>query len=341
MLGALSWILIGYPRQRGPSTGTRAELTIEEGAQIESVARQLGELGVLRHPRLFTIYMRWLGGDEHLRVGTFSLTDEMTPAHIARRIALGFGRAPVRVTIPEGFNRFDLAERLEHHGVCKADEFLAASVDPAVLANEELDAESFEGYLFPDTYELATDMRPAIVIKRLIRTFRRRVIPLMDEDAAGLAKLRDELGYGIDDVLILASVVEKEAAVPEERSTIAGVFLNRLRSETFRPRHRLQADPTVSYGCLADPDGAPSCAGFEGRITRAMLNDSANRYNSYRHAGLPPTPICNPGLATIRSVLRAEEHEFLFFVARGGRRHAFSRELDRHNKNVDRFIRDE
>ncbi len=341
MLGVFSWIVIGYPRQRGPSEGTRAEVTIAPGARIEEVAATLGERGVLRHPRLFTIYMRWIGGDEQLREGTFSLSDQMTPAHIARRIALGFGSAPVRVTIPEGFNRFDVAERLAENGVCKADEFLAATVDPEVLAREEVSAASFEGYLFPDTYELATDMRPAIVIKRLVRTFRRRVIPLMDEDAAALGALREQLGYGIDDVLILASVVEKEAAVPDERARIAGVFLNRLRSDAFRPRHRLQADPTVSYGCLHDPASAPSCAGFNGRITRAMLNDRANPYNSYRHGGLPPTPICNPGLATLRSVLRAEEHDFFYFVARGGRRHAFSRELTRHNKNVDRFIRNE
>src|SRR5690606_9189799 len=141
--------------------------------------------------------------------------------------------------------------------------------------------------------------------------FHRRFASLAEARAEALGRLSSELGFARHQVVILASIVEKEAAVDDERALIAGVFLNRLRSSTFRPLHRLQADPTVSYGCLAMPE-VPSCAGFGGRISRAMLEDAQNAYNTYRHGGLPPGPIANPGLASLEAVLVPAEHDYLF-----------------------------
>ena len=189
---------------------------------------------------------------------------------------------------------------------------------------------TLEGYLFPETYDLREGMGAARAAKRMLRTFSERAAPRIAEGKGELA----DLGFGPPEVVALASVVEKEAAVAEERALIAGVFLNRLRSDAFRPRHRLQADPTVSYGCRAEPAAAPSCAGFRGRITRAMLADRANRYNSYAHPGRPPGPIANPGLASLEAVLAPATHDYLYFVARGGGRHAFSASLDDHNDAV-------
>jgi UPF0755 protein len=155
-----------------------------------------------------------------------------------------------------------------------------------------------------------------------------------------MARLRREHRFTAHDVLILASIVEKEARVPEERPVIAGVFLNRLRSETFLPRRRLQADPTAAYGCLADPTCAPSCAGWNGRsITRRMLQDPANPYNTYRREGLPPGPIANPGLPSIRAVLEPERHDYLYFVVKGGGRHHFSETIEEHDRAVARYRR--
>jgi UPF0755 protein len=162
------------------------------------------------------------------------------------------------------------------------------------------------------------------------------VDPLFDEHAERLAWLEEELSWGRPEVLTLASIVEKEAAVADERPTIARVFINRMRSPEFRPK-RLQADPTVSYGCRTARDAAPSCEGFDGIITRAMLADRENVYNTYRHEGLPPGPICNPGVDSIRAVLTAEEHDYLYFVARGGGRHTFSATLEEHNDAVARY----
>jgi UPF0755 protein len=333
--------MLVFPKLAGPSRGARIELELTEATTVDALVAELDAAHILAHPRLFAIYLRLLGADERLRVGQVSLRDEMTAAELSRRLATGLGATHARVTIPEGFNRFDVARRLAARGVADADAFLEATEDEALLEANGVAGPTAEGYLFPDTYELSSDTPPERIAAQMIRNFRRRVAALTARDAPALAGLERELGFDLHHVVILASVVEKEAAVDEERPIIAGVFLNRLRSPTFLPRKRLQADPTVSYGCLAEPDIAPSCEGFEGRISRAMLEDAANRYNTYRHGGLPPGPIANPGLASLRAVLEPAAHDYLYFVARGHGRHAFSASLAQHNRRVDRFIRGE
>ena len=128
-------------------------------------------------------------------------------------------------------------------------------------------------------------------------------------------------------------MVEKEAAVDDERGLIAGVFLNRLLFDDFRPK-LLQSDPTSGYGCLAAPEEAPSCATYKGKITPALNRDRLNRYSTYTNEGLPPGPIANPGERSIRAVLDPTPSRFLFFVAAGGGRHKFSETLEEHNKAI-------
>jgi UPF0755 protein len=124
-------------------------------------------------------------------------------------------------------------------------------------------------------------------------------------------------------------MVEKEAAVDDERPIIAGVFLNRLRDPTFRPK-RLECDPTASYGCLAYPEKAPSCANFTGRATAEIEHDPSNPYSTYTHEGLPPGPIANPGYKSLEAVAVPSTARFFFFVARGQGRHAFSETYEGH-----------
>ena len=241
------------------------------------------------------------------------------------------------ITVPEGLRLPQIAGRIA--GIAGHDSAAIAGLLAGVDAPTRwsLPGPTLEGYLFPDTYSLRDDLTPTEMIARMVASFRRRTNALMMEHATGATRLRDDLGFELDEIVALASVVEKEAAVADERPIIAGVFINRLRSPDFRPR-RLQADPTVSYGCRTAPERAPSCAGFDGRrITRAMLNDRQNPYNTYRHEGLPPGPICNPGLASLRAVLTAEPHDYLYFVARGGGRHTFSATLEEHNAAVQRY----
>ncbi len=328
-LAALGWLLLVFPRTSNPGNGDIVTVRVPEGSNARQAALAFAAAGCLENPEAFAIYLRVQGVDRRLRTGPIPVRNTIRPENLAHQLDTRRLGPPTRVTIPEGFTRFDIAERLEELGVCSRSAFLFASAS----APDGVDAPSAEGFLFPDTYEFRIDSDARDVLRTMTETHRRRIDDLLDtrrEEQAGL-------GLSETEIVTLASIVEREAAVPDERSTIAGVFLNRLRSETFRPRHRLQADPTVSYGCLAEPQLADSCDGFDGRITRAMLQDSDNRYNSYRHAGLPPGPVCNPGIAAIDAVLRHEEHEYLYFVARGGRRHAFSEELGDHNDAVSNY----
>jgi len=258
----------------------------------------------------------------------------MTPLELLQRVALGFGSAELRIVLPEGFSRFDIAARLERWGVCPRARFIAASEDSALLAELAIAAPSAEGWLFPDTYLLRDDMTPPALIRRFVANARRRLAGLLAEHGTDLERAQRELGFGLQQILTLASIVEKEAKVPAEQRTIAGVFYNRLRDPAFSPK-RLQADPTVSYGCALRPE-LPPCAGSDGKlITRAMLTDPENPYNTYRRDGLPPGPIANPGLRAIAAALAPETHDFFYFVAIGDGRHRFSHSLTDHHAAVE------
>ncbi len=337
-LALVGWLLVVYPARRGPGRGHEVDVVLAEGTTLDALAAQLAEAHVIEHPSAFAIYARLLGATDRLRVGEVVLADDMTPRTVLMRVAQGMGRPLVDVMIPEGLTRFETAARLEHWGVCDRAAFLEATESAELLRTLEVPAPTAEGFLFPDTYELSVESQPEEVVRRMVERWR---LAASDEIQAGLpalADLRTEDGrpWTGAEVMTLASIVEEEAAVAEERPIIAGVFLNRLRSETFLPRHRLQADPTVSYGCRTEPEAAPSCAGFDGRhITSAMLADPANRYNTYRNAGLPPGAVASPGLESIRAVLHPASHRYLYFVARGGRRHTFSEEYDAHLVGVD------
>jgi len=339
---ALTWLFLVYPSGVRSNGGRGAELTVVVSSDdgIDDVAAELERLGAIDDAHIFSLYARLLGADEHLRRGAIRLRADMTVRTLLSRIAEGLGQTPVDVVIPEGFDRHEIAARLARWGVCDAEAFLAATADRALLAELEISGPTAEGYLFPDTYSLVTDSDPYELVRRFVRRYRQGTAAILGGDGdhparrqQGRERLR-RMGLGDHDVLVLASIVEQEAVAREEQPIIAGVFLNRLESETFLPRHRLQADPTISYGCKEEPE-RPSCAGFDGRrITRAMLDDPENPYNSYRREGLPPGPICNPGRDAIRAVLEHERHDYYYFVARGGGRHVFSATLDDHNEGV-------
>lgn len=332
-LAAIAYLLIVYPGR--PMDGPGRSFEFEMGESLETVSAGLAEEKVVESAFVYAAYHRLVTGSSRLREGRVLLARNLSPEEILRRITMGRGPVPRRVVIPEGQTRFDIARILEEQNICGEAEFLVATSAPP----PNVEAPSREGYLFPDTYELREGTDAIDVVARLYVNYETRTDAVFEAHGDALAALQRDLNMDRHDVLVLASVVEREAGVAAERPIIAGVFLNRLRSETFRPRHRLQADPTVAYGCLAEPERAPSCEGYEGRISRAMLNDSTNRYNTYRHGELPPGPIANPGIDAVEAVLSPAPHDYLYFVARGGGRHAFAADLDTHNANVERYLR--
>lgn len=350
----LAWVLLVFPVSAPQVPYRDVPIEIAPGTDVEALAARLLREGVIAQPSAFVLYMRLLGADQRLRSGPVVINRALPPRDLLPRLAAGYGQARVRVAIPEGFTRFDVGTRLARFGVCSAASFEQIGRDPRVLAELEIPGTTVEGYLFPATYTLLQDSSAEAVLREMVRVFRERTrarfarhalqrarpealgdFPLARPQAPGeQAHDGAPSALTLHQIVTLASIVEREARQPDERRTIAGVFMNRLTSPDFRPK-RLQADPTVAYGCLVDRDNIPSCAEFDGRrITPAMVRDPANAYSTYRHEGLPPGPICNPGLSALEAALDPEPHQFFYFVTRGAGRHAFSRSLDEHNARV-------
>ncbi|WP_437932955.1 endolytic transglycosylase MltG [Sorangium sp. So ce341] len=336
---ALLALVIGFGRTRAPDRGRVVEINWPEGLDAGEAASLLAAEGLVESERAMALYLGATGGTEGFVPGPHLLFEGATPRELRQLLTRAEGRPTAKVTIPEGWNRFDIAARLEKLRVAGRKTFLAATADGAFLdalgieRGGAVGAESAEGYLFPATYEFPLDTDARDVAKRLVAEADRRWSMLAAESKDGLAALQATLGWGRREVLTLASIVEKEAVVAEERPLIASVFLNRLLDPTFRSR-RLQSDATALYGCVAWPEEAPSCAEWGGKPTPAVVRDPKNRYSTYAHPGLPPGPIANPGGPSIAAVLAPAATKYLYFVAAGGGRHRFSESLDDHNDAV-------
>ena len=314
---------------------TRLTLEIPPGSDALAVTELLDQAGALEHPRLFALYLRVFFPWVRFEPGPHLISEASSLQTLVTILGRSRGRPIVRVSLPEGFNLFQIAQRVDDSGVCPADSFQAAARDAEALGQLGVSATSAEGYLFPATYEFRRNTPAERVVHALVAEARRRYDAALAEHSAAVAKLHAELGWGLHEIVTLASVVEKETALPDERGTVASVFLNRLRDPDFRPRQRLQSDPTALYGCLLEPTRAVSCGGFGARVTPAMLRDAANRYNTYTHPGLPPGPICNPSLSALAAVLSAPPTDYLFFVADGHGGHVFTRTLQEHQAAID------
>jgi UPF0755 protein len=328
-------LLFVYPNTRGPGAGRDVELVFPADDSSEQLAGRLAAAGLVEHPRLFMWFLRASGGAPSVSPGAHLLTDDLSPREILQRLERRGRALHAKVVVPEGFTRFDIAKRLQSLHVCGAKTFLDASVDRGLLAELRIEGESAEGFLFPATYDFASDSDAADVVRRMKLEFDKRWSSLESSHGSGLLDLEASLGWTKRDVVTLASIVEKEAAVDDERPVIASVFLNRLRDPSFK-RRVLQSDPTSGYGCVAMRDKIPACASYTGKITHDINMDPANVYSTYVHEKLPPGPIANPGSKSLAAVLSPATTRYFFFVARGEGRHTFSETLDAHNAAVKR-----
>jgi UPF0755 protein len=326
-------LVIVFPGGHGPGTGRDVELVVPGDESAEVLARRLEAAGLTDSPRLFAAYIRFSGGAGRVVPGTHLLTDDLSPRDVLARLERSSGAGRVKVTIPEGWTRFDIARRLQALHVSALRPFLDATASPALLAELHVQGDTAEGFLFPATYDLAPDSDPSDVVRRMKGEFDRRWTTLEGKSQAGILDLDRTLGWGQRQIVTLASMVEKEAVADDERPLIASVFLNRLRDPSFTPKI-LQCDPTAGYGCLATPERAPSCAGYAGRITHDIVADAQNPYNTYKHEGLPPGPIANPGAKSLDAVLNPATTRYLYFVARGDGRSTFSETYGAHTAAV-------
>lgn len=325
LVSLLILLVLAIPYKRKNGIGRAVDIEVTAGSSDGEVIAKLEAAGIIDSPTVFGLYARTCGGVQ-AKLGRHLLSDDLSPAEVLRRLRRSPDAAKVHVTIPEGFHRFDIAKRLKEKRVCDDAAFLAATNDQVLL--NELGVPSADGWLFPATYDLPSNADAADIVRRMVAEAKGRIDKLIRANAPAMS---------VVEVITLASIVEKEAVVDDERPIIASVFLNRLR-DTKETGGRLEADPTAGYGCLVSQPPPPTCvtwlAAGSSKVNAAIQHDPLNRWSTYTHPGLPPTPISNPGEKSIAAVLAPANTKFFYFVARGGGRHTFSETRAAHDAAV-------
>jgi UPF0755 protein len=297
----------------GPSTETFFD--IAPGTGTETIATQLEHSGIIRSR--FAFYLLRLKMRGTLKAGEYRFDGKLPMADVYQRILHGdvYTRA---FTIPEGFNIFDIAQAAETAGFGPRDAFLAAERQHTELIAAWTDGPpdgpppvSLEGYLFPDTYQLSRHATPLQILSAMVRRFH--------QVSAQLGLTND-----VSRTVIMASLIEKEVRQDAERPLVAGVFVNRLAKDI-----PLATDPTVIYAALLDNR-------WRGTIYASDLQ-SPSPYNTYRHTGLPPGPIANPGIAALRAAMRPARTDYLYFVSDASGHTRFSATLQEHAQQVQSY----
>jgi len=336
--GGLAWQALRYPDSHPSGAPHDAQLTVEKGMSLGEISRRLADRGLLDHPSWFRFYVNQRGLAQKIRAGQYTLSSKMSPKELLQRLIEGVPVEEVAVTIPEGKNMVQVAEILDSAGVCSGDEALKLMRDAAFAHSLGVPNTTLEGYLYPDTYRFRAKSTPAKVLAQLVKHGQDVLAALEKQHASGVAMLKSKYGFGDREIVLMASLVEKETAQPAERPRIAGVFLNRLRLPTFVP-HKLETDPTIVYGCTVPTRKSAACKKFEGRIRKIQLTDADNPYNTYTHEGLPPGPISNPGRAALEAVLQPDATPYLYFVSKNDGTHYFSKTRAEHEAAVNKYQR--
>lgn len=304
---------------------TPQQFVVRPGESVSQIARNLQAAGLVRDAELFRLYVRYYDLDVKINAGIFALRPSMNIPQIAQALQRGMAEE-VQITIPEGRRLEEVAELLEQQLGISADEFTRlarrTNYNYPFLRGLPADA-SLEGFLFPDTYRLPVNPTALDVLLKMLDNYGQRVAPLMEQaDLQGLTPYQ---------ALIIASIVEREAVLPQERPIIASVYLNRLKIGMA-----LQADPTTQYALGYQPDQQ---TWWKRGLTLEDLRyaDPAG-YNTYVNPALPPGPIASPGLSSIQAVLSPAQTEYLYFVANcnqdGG--HQFSLTFEEHQSKLCR-----
>jgi UPF0755 protein len=248
-----------------------------------------------------------------IQAGEYLLSGAMTPKQILEMMASGKTFLH-KITIPEGYGLKEIAAVFASAGLVSESQFLRAARDPQLCHGWKIEADTAEGYLFPDTYYFPRGVSAEKILSAMIQRFRQVFTP-------ELAQQAEKTGLSIHQAVTLASIIEKETGSDSERPIVSSVFHNRLKR-----RMRLESDPTVIYGLDH----------FDGNITRRHLT-TPTPYNTYTRQGLPPGPIASPGAKSLMAAVYPAQSEFLYFVSRQDKTHQFSRTWDEHLKAVSRY----
>ena len=312
LLAIFGFVKVNQPF--GPSNPVQI-VDIPPGIAFTHVSHLLKENGLLGPEWFFQVLGRVQQVDRKIIPGEYEFHAGMRPTALLAKLVNGEVYQH-SVTIPEGYNVVQIADILDQKGLADKREILRLSKDQNFIASLNVKASTLEGYLFPDTYRFARYTPPEFIVRTFVSRFHEMVTPEMQAQAKSM-------GMTLQEVLTLASVIEKETGLATERSLVSGVFHNRLRRNI-----PLQSDPTVIYALEY----------FDGNIRKADLSVNSP-YNTYKVRGLPPGPIANPGLASIQAALYPTPSDFVYFVSRNDGSHKFSATLAEHNKAVDKYQR--
>lgn len=300
---------------------------VHPGETAATIGNRLEAEGLITSAVTFRLLVKQYGVGRNLNAGEYELSPAMTMTNIISILNQGLV-AETTITIPEGLRIEEIGERLEQLGLFGRGEFLAAAerLRGSPQASQIVGGgTSLEGYLLPDTYQVRPSTTPDEVVELLFTAFN-------SQFGSDLRQAVEDRGLTLHEAVTLASIVEREAVLSEERSIIASVFLNRIELGMA-----LQADPTVQYAITDNPASVSEYGWWKTALTVADLNHPS-AYNTYFVTGLPPGPIANPGIASLRAVAEPADTPFLYFVAdgSGSGRHLFSSTLAEHNSNVAR-----
>ncbi|MGH9412828.1 MAG: endolytic transglycosylase MltG [Terriglobales bacterium] len=294
----------------GPRLAQPRIIAIAPGTGRTQIARLLQQQGVIASAFGFDLWA-FLHFGSTLKAGPYRLPGGESVPAVFHTLSRGVFYT-ISLTVPEGYTRFDIARELQQKGIASADAFLAASASPALVHDLDPGAVSLEGYLFPATYRVPFHASVQQIIKLMLQRFHQEV-------------QRDH-PHNVHRWVTLASLIQKETAVPAERALIAGVFDNRLQRGL-----PLQCDPTVIYAALLDH-------AWTGSLHARDLKRKSP-YNTYLHTGLPPGPISNPGRASLEAAQHPDETDYLYFVSNGAGAHRFAETLAQQQKNVRRYLK--
>ncbi len=310
VVAAAGWLAYGLYLPKTP--GGQTFVMLSPGSSARHIAAELRSHGIVRSAPAFLLLHYWKGL-RPLKAGEYLFDRPASALEVYRRIVHGDVYFHT-VVIPEGYNIYDIASAMDSAGLASRDDFLAAAHTYRTLVSDmDPNAPSLEGYLFPDTYEFTRTQTLGDMLAQMVRRFRQ------EARSAGL-------NSDYHEIVTMASIVEKETAVPAERALVASVMYNRLDRNMV-----LATDPTVIYAALL-------AGRYDGVIHQSDLHyDSA--YNTYHRTGLPPGPICNPGLQSLQAAMHPARTDYLYFVSDNQGHHRFSRSLEEHARNVAAYRR--
>jgi UPF0755 protein len=314
--GWLAWALLIPVDPSGPTT-----VLLHPGYSTRHIAHELKSAGVIRSERAFVLWHYYHRG-RSLKAGEYLFDKPVNIIEVQQRLRRGDVYFHT-VIVPEGFTMFDIARAIEAAGLGPADEFLkVAQTNTNLVSDIDPHAHSLEGYLFPDTYQFTRMMSMQEMAAAMVKQFRQVATQIgLISGPYNVVADRTDSDYSLHEVVTMASIVEKETSVPEERSMVAGVYYNRLMKHIA-----LDADPSIIYAELL-------AGTYQGALHHADMSVKSP-YNTYHNAGLPPGPIANPGRSALEAAMHPAQNDYYYFVADAQGHHRFARTMEEHNKNV-------